>query len=95
MVGKDRMRISWITEDSGTPATVEYGTSPGNYRFSVNGGTTNYTYVQYKSGEIHDVVVGPLNSSTVYYYRCGGGVAEYSFKTPPSWFPIKFAVIGT
>nr|GMD39585.1 probable purple acid phosphatase 20 [Ipomoea batatas] len=94
VVGKDRMRISWITEDSGTPTTVEYGTSPGNYRFSVNGGTTNYTYVQYKSGEIHDVVVGPLNPSTVYYYRCGGGAAEYSFKTPPPWFPIKFAVIG-
>nr|GMD44442.1 probable purple acid phosphatase 20 [Ipomoea batatas] len=94
VVGKDRMRISWITEDSGTPATVEYGTSPGNYRFSVNGGTTNYTYVKYKSGEIHDVVIGPLNPTTVYYYRCGGGAAEYSFKTPPSWFPIKFAVIG-
>nr|GMD44443.1 probable purple acid phosphatase 20 [Ipomoea batatas] len=97
MVGNDKMRISWITEDSGTPATVDYGTSPGNYQFSADGTTTEYTYLLYKSGEIHDVVIGPLNSNTVYYYRCGGSggsAPEYSFKTPPSGFPIKFAIVG-
>ncbi|XP_019186162.1 PREDICTED: probable purple acid phosphatase 20 [Ipomoea nil] len=97
MVGNDKMRISWITEDSGTPATVEYGTSPGNYQFSADGETTSYTYLLYKSGEIHDVVIGPLNSNTVYYYRCGGSggsAPEYSFKTPPPGFPIKFAIVG-
>lgn len=95
MVGEDKMRISWITEDSGTPATVKYGTSPGSYPFSSNGNTTKYRYLLYKSGEIHHVVIGPLKPNTVYYYICGPfSSPEFYFKTPPAEFPIKFAVVG-
>ncbi len=93
-VGEDKMRISWITESS-TPATVEYGTSPGVYGSSVSGSTSSYKYMLYKSGEIHDVVIGPLTPNTLYYYRCGSNSArEFSFKTPPAQLPIEFAVVG-
>ncbi|XXG64999.1 hypothetical protein AAC387_Pa05g2809 [Persea americana] len=95
LVGVDKMRISWITQVKNSPAVVEYGTSPGVYGFSANGSTYSYAYVFYKSGEIHDVVIGPLTANTVYYYRCGSASAhEFSFKTPPAQFPIKFAVVG-
>uniref|UniRef100_A0A5B6YRV8 Purple acid phosphatase n=1 Tax=Davidia involucrata TaxID=16924 RepID=A0A5B6YRV8_DAVIN len=94
LVGNDKMRISWITEDQ-TPATVQYGTSTGKYEFSATGSTSLYKYMMYVSGEIHDVVIGPLKPNTVYYYRCGADSApEFSFKTPPAQFPIKFAVVG-
>ncbi|KAH9674690.1 putative purple acid phosphatase 20 [Citrus sinensis] len=94
LVGQDKMRISWITENS-SPATVKYGTSPGVYDNSADGTTSSYHYVLYKSGEIHDVVVGPLKPNTVYYYRCGPDSAqERSFKTPPAQLPIKFAIVG-
>lgn len=94
MVGQDKMRISWIT-GSHSPATVDYGTSPGANGFSATGTTDSYRYLTYKSGEIHDVVIGPLNPNTVYYYRVGSNPSpEFSFKTPPSSFPINFAVVG-
>ncbi|CAH9095501.1 unnamed protein product [Cuscuta epithymum] len=99
VAGKDKMRITWITkDDSAAAATVEYGTSPGKYTFTASGKTINYKYLLYKSGDIHHVVIGPLTPSTVYYYRCGGGGSvvspEHNFTTPPSRFPIKFAVVG-
>ncbi|GMY25183.1 probable purple acid phosphatase 20 isoform X2 [Fagus crenata] len=94
-VGENKMRISWITESSSTPATVEYGTSPGVYGSSASGSTSSYKYMLYKSGEIHDVVIGPLTPNTLYYYRCGSNSArEFSFKTPPAQLPIEFAVVG-
>ncbi|KAL5545876.1 hypothetical protein UlMin_005563 [Ulmus minor] len=93
LVGEDKMRISWITSDS-APATVEYGTAPGAYANSATGSTTSYHYVTYESGSIHDVVISPLKPNTQYYYRCGSNSQEFSFKTPPSVFPIKFAVAG-
>ncbi|CAK9170259.1 unnamed protein product [Ilex paraguariensis] len=94
LVGKDKMRVSWITE-SPTPATVKYGTSPRSYELSANGSTTSYHYLLYQSGEIHDVVIGPLKPNTVYYYRCGlDSSPEFNFKTPPAQFPIRFAISG-
>ncbi|KAK6942622.1 Iron/zinc purple acid phosphatase-like C-terminal domain [Dillenia turbinata] len=94
MVGPDKMRISWITEDDVTPI-VKYGTSSGNYGSSATGTTSSYDYLWYKSGKIHQVVIGPLNSSTTYYYVCGAdSTQEFSFKTTPSQLPIKFVVIG-
>lgn len=93
-VGADKMRVSWITE-SPSSATVEYGTSPGAYEQSATGSTSSYKYLMYESGEIHDVVIGPLKPNTVYYYRCGSNSGpEFSFKTPPASFPITFAVVG-
>lgn len=88
------MRISWITDDH-TPPTVNYGTSSGKYDHSVNGTISSYEHEGYTSGEIHDVVIGPLNPSTVYYYCFApGSNVEYSFKTPPAQFPIKIAISG-
>ncbi|BAT94582.1 hypothetical protein VIGAN_08119600 [Vigna angularis var. angularis] len=88
------MRISWIT-DSPTSPKVSYGPSPSANALSVTGTTSSYRYLFYKSGEIHDVVIGPLNPNTVYYYRLGDPPSSltYNFKTPPSQLPIKFAVV--
>ena len=95
MVGGDKMRISWIT-DRPTAATVDYGTSPGVYTNTANGSTMSYEYITYKSGQIHDVVIGPLKPNTQYYYRCGASPApQFSFKTPPAQLPINFVVVGT
>ncbi|KAL1352081.1 hypothetical protein AAHE18_06G141000 [Arachis hypogaea] len=89
------MRISWITGNSG-PAKVEYGPSPSSIAFSETGSTSSYHYTLYESGEIHDVVIGPLKPNTVYYYRLGDPPSSrtYQLKTPPSQLPIKFAVTG-
>ncbi|KAI3894435.1 hypothetical protein MKX03_003840 [Papaver bracteatum] len=95
LVGQDKMRITWITEDHDTPATVNYGTTEGNYDLSATGTVSKYKYMVYNSGEIHDVVIGPLKPDTVYYYRCGSDAdREFSFKTPPFQYPIKFVVVG-
>ncbi|KAL8526331.1 hypothetical protein ACS0TY_015520 [Phlomoides rotata] len=93
--GENHMRISWITSDS-TPPIVYYGTTPGaNGTTSSTGSTDTYKFVTYLSGEIHNVVIGPLNPNTQYYYRCGSTSSpEFTFKTPPSSFPINFAVSG-
>ena len=89
------MRITWITSSS-SPAKVEYGPNPSANALSNTGTTWSYRYVAYESGEIHNVVIGPLTPNTVYYYRLGDPPSGqvYQFKTPPSQFPIKFAVVG-
>ncbi|KAK4281639.1 hypothetical protein QN277_013107 [Acacia crassicarpa] len=92
-VGKDKMRISWIT-DTPTPATVHYAASPDANGPSTTGTTSSYRYLLYKSGQIHDVIVGPLKPNALYYYRLGDSSQVYNFTTPPSQFPIKFAVVG-
>ncbi|RVW48055.1 Purple acid phosphatase 22 [Vitis vinifera] len=69
LVGRDRMKVSWITDDKSARSIVD-------------------------SGKIHHVEIGPLEAGTVYYYRCGGSGQEFYFKTPPSSFPIEFAVVG-
>ncbi|KAF3787305.1 putative purple acid phosphatase 20 [Nymphaea thermarum] len=94
LVGRDGMRISWITNDDSL-ALVEYGTSPWAFDRSATGDTSTYRYFLYKSGQIHNVVIGPLDPDTIYYYRCGGAPNKmYSLKTPPAQLPIKFAVSG-
>ncbi|XP_065855220.1 probable purple acid phosphatase 20 [Euphorbia lathyris] len=94
MVGADKMRITWITDDE-TPSIVQYGTSPSSLQNTANGTSDSYRFITYKSGFIHNVVVGPLNPSTVYYYTCSSNSArQFSFKTPPSQFPINFVVVG-
>ncbi|PKU64347.1 putative purple acid phosphatase 20 [Dendrobium catenatum] len=95
MVGPDRMRVTWITEND-APATVDYGTETENYGMSSVGSTSSYSYTMlYKSGNIHEAVIGPLVPGTVYYYRCSGNPSrEFFFKTPPAKLPIKFVVIG-
>lgn len=94
LAGDKHMRVSWITDDESSPSFVEYGKSPGNYILSSEGESLTYSYMLYSSGKIHHVVIGPLEDDTVYFYRCGGQDPEFKFKTPPSQFPISFAVAG-
>ncbi|WCJ34328.1 purple acid phosphatase 22 [Euphorbia peplus] len=94
MVGADKMRITWITNDE-TPSIVDYGTSPSNLQMRANGTSDSYSFITYKSGYIHNVVIGPLDPSTIYHYRCSSNSArQFSFKTPPSQLPINFVVVG-
>ncbi|CAO2147670.1 unnamed protein product [Urochloa humidicola] len=94
MVGPDMMRVTWITKDD-APSIVEYGTASGQYPFSATGNTTTYSFVLYKSGNIHDAVIGPLQPSTTYYYRCSSNPSrEFSFRTPPATLPFKFVIVG-
>ncbi|KAG9458953.1 hypothetical protein H6P81_003461 [Aristolochia fimbriata] len=98
IVGEEKMRVSWITE-ADSESLVKYGTSPGVYDLSSYGSSSSYRYLLYKSGQIHDVVIGPLKPNSVYYYRLGGSdvvdaTREFSFRTPPSLFPITFSVVG-
>ncbi|KAL9255896.1 putative purple acid phosphatase 20 [Drosera capensis] len=94
VVGENNMRISWITPSS-VPATVYYGTSSRVYTSSATGTSSSYRYLLYKSGQIYDIVIGPLQPDTTYYYTCGSNTStEYTLKTPPAQFPIKFAVSG-
>ncbi|KAL2944564.1 Purple acid phosphatase 18 [Bienertia sinuspersici] len=94
LAGENHMRISWVTDDSSSPSIVEYGTSSGQYTAKAQGESTSYSYILYKSGEIHHTVIGPLNPGTVYYYRCGGEGPEFQLKTPPSQLPVTFAIAG-
>ncbi|KAL1823449.1 hypothetical protein ACET3Z_010227 [Daucus carota] len=94
LAGNNYMRVSWVTTDKSSPSTVEYGKSPGEYSSTAEGETTSYKYLFYKSGTIHHSVIGPLEPNSFYYYRCGGQGPEFQLKTPPSKFPITFAVAG-
>ncbi|KAK9153705.1 hypothetical protein Sjap_001185 [Stephania japonica] len=87
------MRVSWVTIDKkNEPSFVEYGTKPGQYEASATGDHTSYHYFSYTSGRIHQVVIGPLEPSTTYYYRCGGSGPEFALLTPPSHLPLEFVV---
>ncbi|KAM7250154.1 hypothetical protein ACFE04_022037 [Oxalis oulophora] len=94
LAGERHMRVSWVIDDNSSPSIVEYGTSPGTYEATAVGDSTSYSFLFYKSGKIHHAVIGPLEHDTVYYYRCGGQDPEFQFKTPPSQFPVSFAVAG-
>ncbi|XP_043688128.1 purple acid phosphatase 18-like [Telopea speciosissima] len=94
LAGEKHMRITWITDNVNSPSVVEYGTSPGEYTSLNRGESTSYIYMLYISGQIHHTVIGPLEDDTVYFYRCGGEGPEFKLKTPPSKFPITFAVTG-
>ncbi|GMH23167.1 hypothetical protein Nepgr_025010 [Nepenthes gracilis] len=95
VVGADNMRISWITEDAAAPSRVDYGSTAGVYDSSVNGTSSSYEFLLYKSGQIHDVVIGPLKPNSVYYYQCSSDSSrQFSLKTPPANLPIKLAIVG-
>ncbi|XP_010276060.1 PREDICTED: purple acid phosphatase 18 isoform X1 [Nelumbo nucifera] len=94
LAGEKQMRITWITDDNNSPSLVEYGTSSGEYNCASQGESTSYSYLFYSSGKIHHTVIGPLEDNTVYFYRCGGQGPEFQLKTPPSQFPLAFAVAG-
>ncbi|XBI95631.1 hypothetical protein VPH35_032052 [Triticum aestivum] len=93
-VGRDKMRISWVTDDRSTPSVVEYGKSRGNYTASATGGHATYKYFFYESGAIHHVTIGPLAPGTTYHYRCGKAGDELTLRTPPASLPIELVVTG-
>ncbi|KAK3424098.1 hypothetical protein EUGRSUZ_F00882 [Eucalyptus grandis] len=92
LAGEGHKCISWVTDGKSSPSYVEYGTSPGRYDSTAQGESTSYSYLFYSSGKIHHTVIGPLESNTVYFYRCGGEGPEFRLKTPPAEFPVAFAV---
>lgn len=94
LAGDNQMRITWITNDKHASSIVEYGKSPGQYSSTAQGESTSYSYLLYSSGKIHHTVIGPLEDDMVYFFRCGGGGQEFQLKTPPSKFPVTFAVAG-
>lgn len=97
LAGPNHIRVSWVTDSSSAPSRVEYGEKSASYDFVSNGSSDSYSFIFYKSGQIHNVILGPLESGTVYYYRCGGAGPEFSFKTPPAagpLSPINFVVAG-
>ncbi|KAJ7517584.1 hypothetical protein O6H91_21G030200 [Diphasiastrum complanatum] len=97
LAGPNHMRVSWISVNTGIPSIVEYGTASGSYDSVATGDSTSYTFVFYTSGQIHNVVIGPLKDNTVYYYRCGGVSLEFRLRTPPPLgphVPVKFTVVG-
>ncbi|CAA7394417.1 unnamed protein product [Spirodela intermedia] len=94
LAGGKHMRITWVTSSEASPSVVDYGKLRGKYTSTSMGESTSYTFLFYKSGKIHNVVIGPLEDDTVYYYRCGGEGPEFHLKTPPAQFPITFTVAG-
>ncbi|XP_051135312.1 purple acid phosphatase 18-like [Andrographis paniculata] len=94
LAGEKHMRITWVTMNAHSPSIVEYGTSPHNYSFRAQGYSASYNYLLYTSGTIHHTVIGPLEDSALYHYRCGGEGPEFQLRTPPSQLPITFAVVG-
>nr|CAB3484450.1 unnamed protein product [Digitaria exilis] len=93
-VGATHMRVSWVTDDKHAQSVVEYGKASRNYTASATGEHTSYRYFLYTSGKIHHVKIGPLEPSTVYYYRCGMARKEFTLRTPPATLPIELAVVG-
>jgi hypothetical protein len=97
LAGPNYMKVSWMTSDNSVPATVQYGTQTGNLWQTATGVSKRYTFLTYKSGQMHHVKLGPLLDSTTYFYRCGGFGPEFNFTTPPHSgpsVPVKFAVVG-
>eukprot|EP00249_Psilotum_nudum_P006410 c19729_g1_i2 orf=578-1873(+) len=96
LAGPNYIRVSWITSSSFALSIVEYGEKPGIYDNMATGSSESYSYILYKSGLIHNVVIGPFAANKVYFYRCGGDGSEYSFKTPPEGpeVPVKLTIVG-
>ncbi|CAI9088425.1 OLC1v1022742C1 [Oldenlandia corymbosa var. corymbosa] len=94
LAGEKQIRVTWITDDHSAQSVVKYGKQSGKYDSLAEGESTSYSYFLYNSGKIHHTVIGPLEDDTIYYYQCGGEGPEFRFKTPPSKFPITFAVAG-
>lgn len=97
LAGPNQIKVSWLTSDSSGISRVDYGTTPGLYDRYAEGSSESYRFLLYKSGQVHNVVLGPLEANTLYYYKCGGEGAEFSFKTPPPMGadnPVTIAIAG-
>jgi Icc-related predicted phosphoesterase len=99
LAGPKHMRVSWMspTNAKDKAPVVQYGLISGNYTSTAIGTSESYSFLLYSSGTMNHVVIGPLQDSTTYYYKCGGAGEEYEFKTPPPLgpnVPIKLAIAG-
>ncbi|KAJ3674873.1 hypothetical protein LUZ60_005489 [Juncus effusus] len=94
LAGENHMRITWITDSSSSPSSVQYGTSSGTYTSTSQGETTSYSYLLYSSKTIHHTVIGPLSPNTTYFYRLSDQDPEFQLKTPPNQYPISLAIVG-
>ncbi|KAG0554933.1 hypothetical protein KC19_12G131200 [Ceratodon purpureus] len=99
LAGPNHMKVSWMTPSytKNKSPVVQYGLTSGNYTSTAVGTSESYSFLLYSSGLMNHVVIGPLQDSTTYYYKCGGAGEEYKFKTPPPSgpdVPITFAVVG-
>jgi len=97
LAGPNYMKVSWMTSDKNVAATGQYATQSGNLSQTATGGSKMYTFLTYRSDQIHHVKLGPLLDSTTYFYQCGGFGPEFNFTTPPHSgpsVPVKFAVVG-
>lgn len=93
------MRVSWMspTHAKNKSPVVQYGLTSGNYTSTAIGTSESYSFLLYSSGTMNHVVIGPLQDSTTFYYKCGGAGEEYTFKTPPPLgpdVPINLAIVG-
>ncbi|XP_022886207.1 bifunctional purple acid phosphatase 26-like isoform X2 [Olea europaea var. sylvestris] len=91
--------ISWVTPDKPGSNQVRYGLSDGKYDFTAEGTVQNYTFYNYKSGYIHQCLIGGLEYDTKYYYEIGVGnsARKFWFQTPPKIDPdvsYNFGIIG-
>ncbi|CAM8920023.1 unnamed protein product [Rhodiola kirilowii] len=94
VVGADKIRVTWISDDK-SAAVVKYGTSKDALNSTATGSSSTYKYILYTSGNIYDVVIGPIQPNSVYYYTCGSDDTQvFSFKSSPAQFPVQFAVVG-
>ncbi|KAI5059915.1 hypothetical protein GOP47_0024335 [Adiantum capillus-veneris] len=97
LAGPNGARVTWTTIDPSAPSLVEFGTTSGIYDRIAYGDSDSYKLLFYRSGQIHNVVLRNLSSSTLYFYKCGGEGLEYAFRTPPAIDPetsITFAMAG-
>lgn len=97
VAGPNGIRITWVTLGPPAPSVVEFGSISGSYDRVAIGNSSYYSFMFYKSGEVHDVILKNLSSSSVYYYKCGGAGREYAFRTPPavgSQNQVTFSVAG-
>ena len=97
LAGSNSIRISWVTVGPPAPSVVEFGTISASYDKVAVGNSDYYSFMFYKSGQVHNVVLENLNSSSIYYYKCGGAEPEYVLRTPPavgSQNQVTFAVAG-
>ena len=89
-------------------SVVEYGLSPGRYRWTAEGSHTCYDRGAYRSGLLHTTVLGKccsgdeLIAGQTYFYRVGdprlGWSSEFRFRMPAGAGnmsnPLKVAVFG-
>jgi len=92
------MIVAWITEFSTSTSEVMYGTSSDSYTLTAMGEASTYTYKNYTSGWIHNVLLKGLKKGVTYYYRVGDRAAGFSremnFRVPQDNNKVTVTVYG-